>query len=156
MARRGRKADKTGRSNGDSRHVRLHHWLLQTAAYRSLSPAARSLLVELYALYNGENNGDLFLSVREAAARINVSPPTASRSFTEMKERGFIRENKPGSFHLKIRHATSWVLTEYGHGGQLATKDFTRWEAPKIQNPVQLVKPNGATGETVALLRRVK
>lgn len=147
MARR--KATQDGRSAGESRHVRLYYFLLQSPAYRSLSPPGRALLVELQALFDGKNNGELFLSVREAAKRINTSNATAGRAFLELEEHGFIRKNTPGSFNRKTRHATTWILTEFQHGGRLATKDFMRWNGREIQNTVSLVRPIGVTGETV-------
>ena len=75
--RPGRGVDATGRSKNDASHVRLYRWVLKSAAYRSLDCYARSLLVELYGLYSGSNNGGLFLSVRESAERLNVSRMTA-------------------------------------------------------------------------------
>ena len=60
-------------TSGQEKHVRLHRWLLQSPAYRSLGLAARCLLVELYDLFNGENNGRIFLSIRDAARRLGVS-----------------------------------------------------------------------------------
>ena len=55
-----------GAGNGwERRYVALQFWLLESPAYRSLKPVARSTLVDLMALYNGANNGELFLSVRE-------------------------------------------------------------------------------------------
>ena len=156
MARKRRKALANGRTAGETRHVRLHHWMLKTAAYRSLSPAARSLLVELYALYDGENNGSLFLSVREAAERTNTGKNVAQRAFADLQDRGFIRMNRPGSFALKARHATSWAITEFAHAGRLATKDFIHWKAPEIQKSVPVAGPYGISGGTVAHLRRVK
>lgn len=68
----GRRVNATGRSiGGDGHHVRFYQWELKSPAYRSLSLGARALLIELKSLYNGSNNGDLFLSVREAARRLN-------------------------------------------------------------------------------------
>jgi len=116
-----------GRSVSFERHVRLHYWLLESAAYRSLSVGARSLLVELYALYNGGNNGLLFLSSRSAGERLRCSKSQAHRWLGELQDRGFIRSQQRGSFTLKARHATTWVLTEFGFGGQLPAKDFMKW-----------------------------
>lgn len=150
MARRGRKVDATGRAIGTGKHVRLYRWLMVTAAWRTLPCPARALLVELYGLYDGGNNGALFLSVREAAERLAVSKSTAARSFDQLCERGFIRPHVRGAFSRKVRHATQWVLTEYEHGGQLPTKEFARWQpASEKQNTVplegQIVPPGGQT-----------
>jgi hypothetical protein len=76
---------------------------------------ARSLLVELYAVHDGQNNGALYLSIRDAARRVGVAANTVLRGFRDLECRGFIRPNQRGSFSWKARHATTWVLTEFGH-----------------------------------------
>ncbi len=45
-----------------SPHVRLYAWELDCPAYRTLSPEARALLVELRALYKPSNGKEIFLS----------------------------------------------------------------------------------------------
>ena len=138
--RRGRRVDPTGRSIGESRHVRLYHYELDCPAYRSLSIGARALLVELKRLYNGNNNGELFLSIREAAKRLNApnGKNLAAKLFDELQTKGWIRPNVAGDFKVKTAagggRATSWILTEFPVGNALATKDFMRWGhgPPKI------------------------
>ena len=137
---------KRKRKHGDwaQRHVRLHYWMMRSPAWADLSPAARALLIELYALYNGVNNGELFLSIRSAARRLSIAGNTAGKAFRELEAHGFIRAARRGAFHLKIRHATSWVLTEFEFAGKLATRDFMRWESPdKNQKPASAFKTNG-------------
>jgi hypothetical protein len=131
---RGQRTDATGRSVGDGAHVRLYRWELTSPAFRSLTTHARALLIELKSLHNGTNNGELFLSVREAARRLGVGKNLAARCFKELEERGFIRVSRPAAFNMKSAsrrgEATSWRLTEYPVGDALATKDFMRWRAP--------------------------
>ena len=124
-----RGTDATGRSKRDGRHMRHYEFMLASPAYRSLSLAGRCLLTEMYRLFNGENNGTLYLSVRTAATLLDVNPKTALKAFHEIEQRGFVRPAQRGAFSLKVRHATSWVLTEFEHAGQVATKDFMRWRA---------------------------
>jgi hypothetical protein len=50
-----------------------------------------------------------------------------------LEHMGFIRPHQRGAFHLKARHATSWLLTEFPFGGQPPTKDFMRWQ-PSLEN----------------------
>ena len=138
----------SGRVNAKGRnrfepHVRLHHFLLRSEAWRRLSLAGRALLVELYALHNGTNNGDLFLSVREAARRLGVGKNKAHATFGELIEKGFIKCAQKGAFSYKVRHASQWILTEHAVGDALATKDFMRWRAPEIQNPVPAAETDG-------------
>lgn len=116
-------------------HVRLYAWLLKTPAWRSLNVGEVALLVLLYSLHNGNNNGQLFLSIREAAVRLHVSQRTVWKWFQTLKERGFIKEAQKGGFELKIRHATTWILTEHPVGNALPTKEFARWQPPADSEP---------------------
>lgn len=145
-----RRANKTGRSvGGDGQHARLYRWELTSTAYRSLSVGARALLVELKALYNGNNNGDLFLSAREAGKRLNTSKSFAADRFLELQDRGFIRPKEIGAFNTKALagsgKATSWVLTEFPIGNAAAgSKDFMRWEPSAEPTEKHLtVRPGG-------------
>lgn len=136
MGRDGMKRRKA-RSVGDGKHVRLHRWLLASPAWRHASLVERCLLVELYDLYNGENNGEVFMSVREAARRLGIGKNTAQRGLVALQGKGFIRVRQRGDFNWKSHQATSWILTEFTCDGQPATRDFVRWRpAIETQNPV--------------------
>jgi DNA-binding transcriptional MocR family regulator len=96
----------------------------------------RCLLHELKRLYSGTNNGHLFLGVRRAAALLGVNKDTAARAFKFLENRGFVRANQEGSFQWKTDAgktagglATTWILTEFEFGNQLATKNFMAWRA---------------------------
>lgn len=132
--------NRTGRSKGSGRYVMLQHYLLNSAAYLSLSPAGRAVLVEIFRLYNGGNNGRLGLSVRIAAARCRIARNTAARAFDELQDRGFIECVTQGGFSLKLRHASEWRLTHLkcDASGQLPSSPFMRWQATEIQNPVAI------------------
>lgn len=128
------KHNNKGRSKGGLAHVRIHHWLMKSEAWQALKPGPRALLIELYALYNGDNNGELYLSEREAAKRCNISKATARTYLVELQDKGFIYPKIKGSFNVKAREATIWILTEFGYNGNSATKDFMSWKTPKKQN----------------------
>ena len=123
------RTNATGRSTRAAKHVRVYRWMLTSSAYRSLSCYSRCLLLELGARYNGDNNGQIHMSVREAAGLLGCSQPTACKALHELEDRGFIRAHEKGAFHVKVRHSTTWILTEHSYAGQPATKDFMRWEA---------------------------
>lgn len=127
MKRKPPKPDAKGRRVASLGHVRLYHWMMRSKAWQHLSLPGRALLVELYSLYNGINNGEIPLAVREAARRLGIGKNTATKLFHDLQELGFIRPNQRGNFDWKKRHATTWVLTEFEFAGQLATKDFMRW-----------------------------
>lgn len=119
-----------GRSKGDGTHVRHYRWQLESPAWQHLSLTARCLEMVLKALFNGLNNGEIFLSVREAARKLGVTPNTAQKAFRELEEKGFIRAKQKGSFSWKTGKATSWILTEFDYNNMTATKDFMRWQPP--------------------------
>lgn len=104
---------------------------MERPAWRTLSVGARSLLWELRALYHGYNNGELYLSVREAARRLNADKSTVSRWFKELQDRGWIRPKVEAGFTWKTaareRMATCWMLTEFPTVGAAPTRDFTAW-----------------------------
>lgn len=134
MARRGkgRRVNVKGRNN-TSRFARLDYRILNSNAYRSLSPNDRSLLVELLMLFNGENNGSLYLSVRDAAARMGLADLTAaSASFTNLQDLGFIQLTMPSEFRSGSSNrskARCWRLTWLqGPGRKLPSWDFLERE----------------------------
>lgn len=136
----GKRHNKTGRSIGTGRHIQLHHWLLNSPAYLSLSSAARAVHVEIFRLYNGSNNGRLALSVRIAATRCRIARNTAARAFAELRDRGFVECVTPGGFSLKSRHAAEWRLTHLkcDASGKLPSSPFMRWRSLENQNTVSI------------------
>ena len=130
-ARRRNSTDRTGRSKKEARHVRLHHWMMQTAAWKSLSGNQRALYVEMAARYNGSNNGRIHFSTREAAQALHIGKATAARALAVLVERGFIVAMIRGGFNVKDKQAqaTEWRLTEFNCDVTfvLPSKEFARW-----------------------------
>ena len=133
--------DRTGRSTGKPRHVRVYHWVMQTPAWKSLNGNQRAIYIELAARYAGpgSNNGKIHYSVREATDSLRIGKSTAARDLQALQERGFIVPMTKGAFSVKLKIATTWRLTEYPCDvtHTLPTKDFVRW-TPEIQNSVPL------------------
>jgi hypothetical protein len=125
--------DQTGRSVEEARHVRLYHWLTGSPAWCSLTAQSRAVYIEIARRFNGTNNGEISLSVREVACLVHIAKDTASKCFHELVAKGFIRRNVCGSFNWKLRHATTWILTEHPFEDQPATKDFMRWSPQKSE-----------------------
>lgn len=71
-------------------------------------------MVEMHALYNGSNNGVLFLSVRDAAARLGFSDlKAAQHALDELKGLNLITETIGSSFSIKadrVSRARAWRL----------------------------------------------
>ena len=139
-----RKLDRKGRATGTNRHVRLYHWLTDSAAWHDLDANARAIYVEISKRYAGagSNNGRIPYSVREAAAELKIGKSTAHKAICSLVDHGFMVATTLGAFSLKQRHATEWRLTEHPcdvtHA--LASKDFMRWTPdPNPTPPGKLV-----------------
>ena len=128
------------------RFVRLTYRMMQSQAWRSLDANARVIYIELAMLYRGvgTNNGQIGLSVRQAAHAIHISKDTAGRAMRHLQERGFIVAVTKGHFDRK-RQATRWRLTEFACDvtGQPASRDFETWTTAAIP----LVRQGGESTE---------
>jgi DNA-binding transcriptional MocR family regulator len=131
--------DRRGRSKSQGRFVQLHHWMLNSPAWRALKASSRAVYVELSMRYNGFNNGTLALSARDAARLCNINKDTATQAFRQLIEHGFIERVTPGGFSCKVRHATEWRLTDSRCDvtGALPTKAFAKWRPLQIAVPIQ-------------------
>lgn len=106
------------------------HAFMDEPAFRSLSAGAQMLYVHLKRHHNGENNGQLFLSVRRAASLLNVSKNTSNKFFSELQEKGFIVAVEVGRLGIEGKgKATRWRLTEIGYLGSRGTQDYKNWKA---------------------------
>jgi hypothetical protein len=145
-----RRADRTGRSIGESRYVQLPYWLMDTPAWRGLNPYARTGYIAVKRRYNGSNNGNIPLSVRELASDLNVGKTTAQDAFDDLEDRGFIRAQVKGHLlDIGDGRSTRWRLTEYDcHVTKdPPTKEFARWTGPprpkRSHKKTQTVPPGG-------------
>lgn len=120
MKRRSRKADA---------HVRIYWYEERCLAWTTMSPDARALLVALRGLYRPSNGNVVFLSIREAMARLNIGQRRAQRAFSDLIERGWIAVETPGGFQQKTRHATSYRLANEATcaPGANPNKAYLRW-----------------------------
>jgi len=152
---RGRKHDRRGRSIGSDRYVAIYHWLMNTPAWRDLDCVARCAYLELKRRYSGPNtnNGRIPFSLREMAEKLRCSKMTALRAFKHLQDNGFIVLMKAGKFAgARHRDASEWRLTEFSCDvtGELATKDFARWQS---NSSVPSRTLNRSRDDTVQVLR---
>lgn len=86
----GRDEDRVG---SDDRFMRFPRWLWHSPSVSAASPASRALVIELLSMFNGTNNGSLFLSVRDATDRLGASDfRVALNAFEELQQLGLIRK----------------------------------------------------------------
>lgn len=125
------KVDATGRTKKkDDHHVRLYSWMTGTEAWKALSGNAIKLLVYIATFDKGDNNGELFMSERKAAAGTGFDRKTVRKLFRELEEKGFISCTAAGSFKAKRSPAAQWRLTwkSWPARSQGPTHDYRRWQ----------------------------
>lgn len=111
-----------------------------------MDPDARALLVEMRALYIGNENR-VFMSLREIMKRLSVGRCRAEKARDELLDRGFIRLLEPATFNRKTRHAPSYLLTnEPSHRGGIASKEYMRWR-PEQKNTVLITSTDGVDNQ---------
>ena len=133
MARRGRKANRTGRSDGSEQYMSIGYPMARSDAWRSLSGGAVKVWVELHTRYNGGNNGKLSLSLDEAVRLLGLGKATVGRAFKELDKKGFVRLKKRG--HWYGRKASEYAITHKSSDGLPATHEWRRWQSTAEANP---------------------
>jgi len=131
---------KTKASTGP-RFLQFYHWEMECPAYRLLSCYGRALLMEFRRLYNGHNNGEIYMSVRQAGKLLNCHKDTAAKYIVELDEKGWIRQTSKGHFSQKTdKTASTWRITNQPIGLGVdtpETKEYMKWKPEgEIQNTV--------------------
>ena len=106
--------------------IMLHEEILASPAYRDLTPAARSLLTEFQRIYRPNRNGQLSISVVNAAQLIRVNKDTALKKFNSLAEHGFIVLTR--GEYWQERLAREWRLTFEPCKGREPTDGWKRWK----------------------------
>lgn len=139
----GRKRTRNSIPPGE-RYVLLHHWMLKSLAFRHLPGNAFKLMAVLALRYTGHNNGEIALSLRDAAREVGCSLNHATKLFRLLQSRGFIDVTQRGHFNLKTRHASTykanWLpMRRTDHPGLMhePTKEFMSWRPDESMNATQ-------------------
>lgn len=129
----GRNAERTGSAD---RVLIVRRSLWHAPHIAAAGTAGRALMIELQAMFNGANNGAIFLSVRDAADRLGFTDlEAASNAFTDLESVGLITVTVEGSFAMKsgeVSRARALRLNWIGEDGkcvaaeQLPPLDFTK------------------------------
>jgi Helix-turn-helix domain len=136
------RADKKGRGKGTGRFVQLHHYLLESAAWRSLSLSARCAFIEILQVYNGTNNGQLGMAVRYLAERLRCGKTTASRALEELEQKGFIGVQKVGVFGRPMGSEYYVTMHRNDVNFDLPSKAFMHWtEVRTVPSQTSAVPP---------------
>ena len=116
------------------RFLQQHEQWLGSPAHSDLKCDARCLLTEFQRLYVPGRNGQLSISVKNAAKALNIHPDTAARAFYDLVEHGFLILRKGELWQQRL--AREWELTIYPSENHEPTDDWQRWDTG---NPVRQV-----------------
>ena len=134
-----------GKRSDVGQYVPLPYSQLKSEAWRSLSGAAVKLWLELHTRYNGGNNGNLHLSVNEAAKLLRMGKATVQRAYKELVDKGFLALEVPGNWYSRRAH--DWRLTtkavETPKEKVPATMDWRSWKPPKKTKRGSKTEPSG-------------
>lgn len=139
MAKRGRRHNNAGRSEGEARHVRFDYWIMETDAWLALSSNTKVLLMVLAKRFNGRNNGTIAFGVRSGVFHpingkdlgekpFGLSRFQIGRALAEAEAAGFIVCTLDASFGQK-RVMREWRLAWLEADGKPATRDFVTRQA---------------------------
>ena len=117
---------RTRRGKAEDQYFGLSYAMARTPAFRSLSGPAVKVFLEIRTRFNGCNNGDLSLSLDEAARLLGIGKGSAQRAFAELEEKGFLRMIQRGQWYG--RRATTWRTTDKGCRDEPPTNDWKRWQ----------------------------
>ena len=138
--RKVKRANATGRTERVERFWMLTFSMARSPAFRSLSGPAVKLFIELRCRFDGENNGKLHLSYREAAKLLGLGKATINRAFDELQDRGFLRKTRQGARQCRL--ASEWMTTDQpAKEGEPATNDWRRWQG-HVKNKTSVPQRN--------------
>jgi hypothetical protein len=115
-------------------------------AYIEAGPHARMLLVDLFAQYRGDNNGDLCACWKFMQARGWRSETTLTKAKRELLDLGLIVETRKGARPNKASlYAVTWCALDHC-GGKLdmSPAGFPRG-AYRLRDPLPPLKPKNAS-----------
>ena len=125
---KGSKVNSKGR-NENEQYVKLSYRMLRSDALRSLGGPAVKVFFELRTRYMGSNNGQLTLSLDEAARLLKIGKATVGRALSELEAKGFIVMTKRGQWYG--RQATEYAVTDKPINGLPATNAWKHWRPEK-------------------------
>jgi DNA-binding transcriptional MocR family regulator len=83
-------AKSLGPNKTKARYIKLESEWFESPAYRDLQSNSKCLLNEFINIFRPNRNGDLVLSVRDAAKLLNISVNTCSKAYHDLVEHGFL------------------------------------------------------------------
>lgn len=127
--RKFRKVGPDGKHAGGDPYFIAPHSMIQSKAFRALSPYAVKVWMEIRCRYNGGNNGEIKLSLDEAADLLGIAKSTCQRAFVDLVEKGFLIKMTQGRWYG--RAAAQWQITDKPMKGEhVASHLWRKWQPP--------------------------
>ena len=113
---------------GTPQFVMLYNWMIDSEAWLDLKAQPRALYLLIKRRFNGSNNGEIYLSHREAAKLLNMHRNSIGAYFDVLIEHGFLKQtSRPHLGPSGVGQSSKWELTELPVNKRPATKEFMRW-----------------------------
>ena len=94
------------------RFMALPFCILESENFLQLSATATRLLIDVFAQYNGANNGDFIASLHHMKTRGWRSKQTLNLALQELLHMGMIIRTKQGGLRSHSRYAVSWLMID--------------------------------------------
>jgi hypothetical protein len=135
------------------RFLAMPHTVLNSQAYLSLGPHARSLLFDMAVQYNGRNNGDLSATWEQMRQRGWKSRDTLCKAKKQLIERQLIVETRKGHRpNVASLYAVTWCgLDDCGGKLEMTEKAFPRSHYAMYGDAPPLVKTIATTGNKTTI-----
>ena len=89
-----------GRGTKSPPFVQVFHHLIDSENYRSLSPRAVKLLIDVLRFYNRRNNGDLAITPKLMKPMGWTSNDQLAKATIELEHYGFLKKSRQGGRHV--------------------------------------------------------
>lgn len=141
MASKNRYKDGREKRDGGG-HIAIPYSVLNGAAYLSLSPYGRMLLLDLAAQYRGDNNGDLCAAWKFMKLRGWKSEETLNKAKQEVQKSLLVIETRKGARPNKCSlYALTWFALDECRGKlDISPQSFPRG-AYKLKDPLPVIAP---------------
>jgi hypothetical protein len=120
-------------------HVQVPKAIMATPAWRTMSPWARLLWIDLRGWLRNDdlNNGKVHRACRKAAEAIGANKDTIARRFVELEHFGFLRKTAEGFLGSDGRGiAAKYRFTDLAYGTHPPTRDYEKWDrTPFVYTP---------------------
>lgn len=128
-----------GRGTKSPPFVQIFHHLIDSENYRSLSPRAVKLLVDVLRFYNRRNNGDLAITPKLMRPLGWTSKDQLVKGTVELEHYGFLKKSRQGGRHLcNLFAVTFYPVDECGGKHDLPSSNTAtnEWRITQTMKPV--------------------